>query len=299
MSVIVGVDAGGSSTTVAVGDHTASKILTRHVGPAAVVRPSTVHLAAETIVDCVHTALTTLGSAEPTIAVVGAAGAGRADQAAALREALSGILTFPVHGCPDWEIAYRAAFDDGLGVLLIAGTGAIAVARDSSGTYHRIGGYGPAFADEIGGYNMGRGALAAIAQSHDGRGAPTGLRDAVFALLEVEDFDDLVRWSQDADYGSIASLAAVVLDQAAGGDEVARLVVDAATAHLAAYVARAAELAGLEPATVALSGGLVHAASPLRPALSAAITHYVPGSRVVPDAVDPVTGALKIGLGYL
>ena len=102
--------------------------------------------------------------------VVGAAGAGRAPERADLSAALiaSGVArSAEVMG--DGELALIAAFTGGPGILVNAGTGSIAYARDPQGKLHRAGGFGWQMGDEGGGYWLGRRALAAAGRAQDGR----------------------------------------------------------------------------------------------------------------------------------
>jgi len=59
----------------------------------------------------------------------------------------------------DVELAHAAAFGAGAGVLVVAGTGSIAVARDRQGHGRRTGGWGQLLGDEGSGFWIGRAAL--------------------------------------------------------------------------------------------------------------------------------------------
>jgi hypothetical protein len=59
----------------------------------------------------------------------------------------------------DVELAHAAAFGGGPGVLVVAGTGSIAVARDRRGRWRRAGGWGQLLGDEGSGFWIGRAAL--------------------------------------------------------------------------------------------------------------------------------------------
>src|SRR2546425_3636851 len=56
----------------------------------------------------------------------------------------------------DAEIALSTAFADGTGIIVSAGTGSIAYARDPAGQLHRAGGDGWQLGDEGGGYWLRR-----------------------------------------------------------------------------------------------------------------------------------------------
>ncbi len=299
MKVLVGVDAGGSSTTAAVSAIDTIAVLHRVEGGPGAIRPSTVDQAANVIADTVADALTGVPDAVPAIVVVGAAGTGREDERVELIQLLSQTLPCRVVVRTDAEVAHHAAFHGDAGAILIVGTGAIGLARDANGIFYRVGGYGHVFADEIGGYNLGRGVLAAIGQAYDGRGPRTRLGDAVFAVVGVDGFDQLVSWANQAEPAEIASLARVAIELGSDGDEVAILIVVEAVGHLAAYVQRVVEMAQLDRPEVALHGGLMQSGSVLRNAVAGAIGEHVPGARVRPDRVDPALGALEIAQDLL
>lgn len=79
---------------------------------------------------------------------------GKAERAALAR--LLRPLAARVTVVPDFDIAHRAAFGAGPGVLLVASTGSIAYARGARGESRRAGGLGPLLGDEGSGFWLGR-----------------------------------------------------------------------------------------------------------------------------------------------
>src|SRR5207253_2310896 len=97
-------------------------------------------------------------------------GAGRPQERADLEAALvQAGLARRVRVMADGEVALSTAFADGAGIIVSAGTGSIAYARDPAGQLHRAGGYGWQLGDEGGGYWLGRRALDGGARAADGR----------------------------------------------------------------------------------------------------------------------------------
>ena len=136
--VLLGVDSGGSHTSVAVGD-AQGRVLARAEGPGSAMRPGGAERSAAVIFDVAGRAATEARASLPAVfAVVGAAGAGSTPQQEALAAALTaaGVAT-RVNVRPDIEIALAGAFGDGPGILINAGTGSIACARATDGTLHR------------------------------------------------------------------------------------------------------------------------------------------------------------------
>lgn len=163
---------------------------------------------------------------------------GRADRAA-LERALRPLCA-RARALPDYEIAHRAAFGEGTGVLLVASTGSIAYARGAGRRTKRAGGLGPLLGDEGSGFWLGREA------SRD-----ADLRRALRLSdpLTLAHAEDPVR--------AVAAQAPRVL-AAAGKNASARRLREAAASHLAGLAREAARGAGLAaPLALALHGSLL------------------------------------------
>ena len=125
------------------------------------------------------------------------------------------------------------------GLGLIAGTGSIAVGRDSSGKKGRAGGWGYILGDEGSGYALGRATLQAIVQAADGRGPATKLLPLVlneWYLARPEDLLKAVYNDLDNRNRRIAQLARLVFVAARENDLVAQKLVKKAASALASAV---------------------------------------------------------------
>src|SRR2546425_5572673 len=142
--VFLGADAGGSHSTVVIG--TGTEVLGRADGPGAAMRPSGAAKSAAVLAETARRAAAQAGRDLPVErAVVGAAGAGRSQEQAELEAALvEAGVAHQVRVLADGEVALATAFGTGPGVLVNAGTGSIAYARDLAGGGHRAGGGGGA-----------------------------------------------------------------------------------------------------------------------------------------------------------
>src|SRR5690606_12669932 len=122
------------------------------------------------------------------------------------------------------------------GLLLVAGTGSIALGRGPDGTLRRVGGWGPEIGDEGGGHWLVRQALGCLSRAEDGRGPDTALRRTIPSALGLERATDLAGWAAGATRREVAALAPVVMDTAASGDAVAAALVSDAAAALRAHL---------------------------------------------------------------
>jgi N-acetylglucosamine kinase-like BadF-type ATPase len=135
----------------------------------------------------------------------------------------------------DVELVLFAGLRERPGVVLIAGTGTIAVARDADGFIHRCGGWGPRIDDAGGGFWMGREALRAVARTLDGRGADTLLIRPVAAFLRTDPTDTvaLAKALRTTSVDRASRLGVAVLTYADEGDTVAQEIRAQAAAELA------------------------------------------------------------------
>jgi N-acetylglucosamine kinase-like BadF-type ATPase len=301
--ILLGVDCGGSHTVVAVGD-SGGRVLSRAEGPGSAMRPGGAERSAAVILDVARRAATQAKVTLPaSVALVGAAGAGRQPEREALAAALlsAGIATrIDVRG--DIEIGLAAAFGDGPGVLVNAGTGSIAYARTPDGKLQRAGGHGWQLGDEGGGYWLGRRALSAAARAQDGLEESSTLLERLLVALGLETFDDLIRWTATATPAQVAALAPHVLNSAKEGEAVAQRAVDAAAEELAQLVSiLVRHFPGKDPIRVATTGGLLRIGSPLLAALRKRLSSDVPRARLseASASVDAPVGALRLAAQLL
>src|SRR2546428_3823108 len=294
-AVVLGADAGGWHGRVAIGRE-GGTVLGRAEGRGAAMRPGGAAASAVVLVDTARRAATQAGVSLPVDrAVVGAAGAGRAQEQRELAAALvaAGIAR-AARVLADAEVALATAFQSAPGVIINAGTGSIAYARDDAGRLHRCGGYGWQLGDEGGGYWLGRRALDAAARARDGRGEGSTLLARLLSGLGLEGFDDLVRWTATATPPQVAGLAPHVLNAAREGEAVALRILRDAAGELAALV-RALErfFPGAGDIPVALAGGLLFATSPLAAGLRQTLAAEMPPAPLRARPVGTAGGALR------
>jgi glucosamine kinase len=293
VSFFVGIDGGGTRTTAVV-INADGNILARAEGPAGRVDVREPAAGAALLAQLAASALQETGAQPPAAALCCAlAGAGRPHERTTLEQALvaRGIARNVVV-VGDAEAALQDAFGSGPGILLISGTGSIGWGRAADGKMARCGGWGHLLGDEGSGYAIGRAALRAAVQAHDGRRGETALLPVVLTCTSVADIDGLVAWSASASKADIAALAPDVIDLASV-DATAAGIIEQAARELAEHVA--ALYHRLQPwpqsAQVALTGGLLEQGRPLRPYAVAAISEWEIDVRLLEQRVDAAHGA--------
>lgn len=300
MTRVVGVDGGGTWTRAVVMDEGGLE-LARAEGPPALVDPVNPRATIGVITHLCRQVLGDAGGLHAATALwAGIAGAGnepvRSEVEQALREAdmaeLVGVGT-------DADAAFHDAFPSESGILLISGTGSIAIGRGADGTTVRIGGWGVLLGDEGSGYAMGMAALRAVVRAEDERSMATQLRDPILFELGVRRPGELIRWIAGAEKREVAALVPIVCGAADAGDEVAGIIVENAVEDLVAHVLTLVRRLGPWPGrpAVALSGGLLETNGPLRERVRMALT----GLRCQPRDrhVDAARGACHLAMGML
>ncbi len=283
--IIVGADIGGTSSRVVIYDNDTER--DRAEGPGSPMRPGQGHHLAAALAELARPLLARGRTVRADAFVVGAAGAGREAERQELQSALEQQrLAWRVIVTTDAELARAAAFAGAPGVLLIAGTGSIAVARDHQGQSRRVGGLGWRMGDQGSAYWLGARALEAVGAMHDGVGSVTHLAESLCVAAHVPGIAGLVTWSTTASPAQVAALGPSVLECADAGDPVAINLRDAAVNALAEL----ALAAGGRSLPIAMSGGLLAVGRPLR-ARVAAVLEATHRATVVHRAVDPCRGA--------
>ena len=301
MSLLVGVDAGASHTEAVATDGTLHE-LGRASGTAGAMRPGAEQESARVILDVSSRAIAAAGvRGPPDAAVIGSAGAGAPEEQRALAEALSGEwASTKIRVVTDGEIALAAAFPSGPGILLAAGTGSIAFARNPAGELRRVGGLGWRHGDEGSGYALASGALRAVGRAGDGRAHQTGLAERLLEATGTHSIEELSQWARAAEHTAVAGLAPNVLEAAETGDLGARDLVQQAAIDLAHHVAALLPaFTGESRVPLALSGGLIRAGSPVRELLVEIIRHDMPAVEISEASVDPALGAVRLAAGLL
>ncbi len=195
----------------------------------------------------------------------------------------------------DLDLAYLAHFPPGAGVLVYAGTGAIAYHLTPQGGVLRAGGYGPLLGDEGGGFAIGRAALRHLLLHADGVGeaARGPLAERVFAAAGGRDWPTLRAYAYGGGRAAIAALAPLVGEAARAGDPGAVAILEGAGRDLAALAGTLLRRTG--PLAVALAGGALRA----HPRVAQACAEALPGVPLEVRDVPHERAAARLALEHL
>ena len=297
MGIFLGIDGGGTKTTCVIGDET-SVLGTGTAAGSKVVRLGEAK-ARESLADAIGQACAAanIKPAQIERTCVGLAGAGRPEISNLVRRILTELVSGEIEVVGDMVIALQAAFGDGPGVMVIAGTGSMAYGRNASGNTLRAGGWGFSIFDEGSGHWIGRSAIAALMRNYDETGAENSiLLDHVKKSWALTTREQLVLAANASPSPDFAALLPAVLSAADSGDALAQsILTQAATelARLAKIVIRRLFFDGAK-ISVAMSGGVFSNCALVRQIFYNSLRSEYPNCAVNPAMVDAVRGALEL-----
>jgi glucosamine kinase len=214
-----------------------------------------------------------------------------------LREAFAARVSGDLILLGDVEIALDAAFQGGIGVLAMAGTGSNVAGRMPNGTLVTAGGWGPELADQGSGYKIGRQGLRAALLARDEQ-LPTILLKAVLDFWKLASLDLLIEYANSRPAPDFSRLTEVVLRCANLGDVVAAEVLRREgedLAWLVRVVLRRVHSASPTDAvlpSLAFTGSIMEKVQPVRDALISAVRAEFPTLHTLDGVIDPIAGAL-------
>jgi N-acetylglucosamine kinase-like BadF-type ATPase len=298
MRYVIGIDAGGTKTVGLLADEAG------HVVAEARGSGANLQTHGELEVEKVfHGVMETLTEQHPASAVcLGIAGVDRPRDENAIRNILRRLgHRETARVVNDAVIALTAGAPDGVGIVLLAGTGSIAYGADRHGHSARSGGYGFILADEGSGYWLGHQALRAAVRAADGRGPATAMEAMLFEHLQVRTVSELVPlvYVRGLPKHRIASLAPFVQGAADAGDAVASGLLVLAGHELSLAVRSVAARLSFDDGAfpVVLAGGVFKACPSLEAMLGTALA--LPGARPARLTDEPARGAVTLALGIL
>lgn len=160
----------------------------------------------------------------------------------------------------DAWVALSGATGGDPGVMVISGTGSIALGRNADGRTQRVGGWGYIYGDEGSGFDIVRQAVRAALRQEEGWGPATTLTEALLQAEPAENINALMhRFYTDAyPRVRVARLSRLVDEKAQQGDVVALEILHNAAQQLAtmALVARERLFLPDERAVISHVGGV-------------------------------------------
>ncbi len=258
MRYVIGIEGGGTKSRAAALSLD-RKVLGRAQGGEMNLQNTLEGRLKETLTRLVERFQTRLG--RPAGISAGLAGCDRLQDKRKLKALLKGLFPgTPVIAESDARVALYGAFEEKPGILVISGTGSVAIGQDGQGRIARAGGWGYLLGDEGSGFSVGREALRACLY-----GRKTKLESLVRNALKVKKIEQVIPWihAQEDVPKTLAWVAPLVFQAASRKDPAALEIVEAAASALSDLCFDAAEALRLDRPRAAFGGGLLTRSTPL------------------------------------
>jgi N-acetylglucosamine kinase-like BadF-type ATPase len=200
----------------------------------------------------------------------------------------------------DAELALEGAFNGDPGIVMIVGTGSIAIGKTSKGEIVRCGGWGIELDDEGSGAWIGREGLTAIVRALDGRGPKTILTDMFVEInptINLKEPRTIVKAYAERAF-EYHMLSPMVMKCAEKNDKVCLDIINRASKHLLEHLIAMKKYFKTKSINVALMGGIIDADTLLAKKLKAEIK-----KKKIYKLVDAngsaLAGATKLALDYI
>jgi glucosamine kinase len=287
----LGLDAGGSSLKMVVTDqHGQGRFETR-------LRPLPGHIldpnARPVVLEHLRAALAQVREFAPRAAYGGFTGLISTEGLAEIRNLIAQALNLSaqhVRTSSDIELAYRAHFKPGEGILVYAGTGAIAFHLCEDGSSERAGGHGYLIDDAGAGFSIGQAALRTVMRELDEGRSSSVLVRFVFGHANASTWPELSAFVYAAGRSSVAGFAPLVGRAASQGDATAKGILESAGHELLRLAQIMRSRLGDLP--VALAGGALE----ISPILAQTIRAEIPDVRITHGGFAQAAAHLAHGL---
>jgi len=297
VAIFLGIDGGGTKTSCVIGDETSV------LGSGTAAGSNVVRLGEAKAREALATAMgqacaaANIKPSQIERTCVGLAGAGRPEVSNLVHRLLTELVSGEIEVVGDMVIALQAAFGNGAGVMVIAGTGSMAYGRDASGNTLRAGGWGFSVFDEGSGHWIGRSAIAAVMRDYDETGEENSvLMNSVKKSWGLTTREQLILAANASPSPDFAGLLPAVLSAADSGDANAQSILTQAgteLARLAKIVIRRLFSDG-DKVPVAMTGGVFSNCALVRQVFYNSLRSKYPKCSVNLATIEPVQGALEL-----
>jgi len=179
------------------------------------------------------------------------------------------------------------------GMIVICGTGSIALMADSAGRQYVSGGWGYLLNDAGSGYTLARDALLRAIDAWEGTAPPTGLADEALRFFQVSAPRTIIEkvYAPDFTPDKMAGFARCVLTLAESGDDAANAILKRNMQRLARQAACLLNSAP-DVRLVGLYGGIFAHSAPARDSFKEALLALAPRAELCEPEYPPELGAV-------
>jgi len=311
MDYILGVDGGGSKTTVQIAD-VDGKVIAQAVSGSSSYKSVGINKAIENLNMGVFKAVKNLKTSENVYFIsscFGFAGNNAGEDSKTYKEIvfnkkLRGYLNSKgTIICNDTRIGLESGSKNKNKIIIIAGTGSNCFGINEDGEQIGATGWDYILADEGSGYEVGLKALKAVMRAYDGRGEKTLLSKTILEELKLKEILDLTKWAYDGPFSKvkIGALAKTVCKTTEMGDKVSINILAEEAEEAVVSVTTVANKLGFKNKNFDLIfvGSLFKCKKYFKNILISRLRENFPKITFLPPIRNPVEGAIKLAIDRL
>ena len=311
MEYILGVDGGGSKTTVHIAD-IGGRVISQGFSGSSSYKSVGKNRAIENLNTAVLDAIENLKTSEAIYFIsscFGFAGNDAKEDYKIYREIVFnkelGSYLDPRRTviCNDTRIGLESGSENKNKIILIAGTGSNCFGINEDGEQIRATGWDYILADEGSGYEVGLKALKAVMRAYDGRGEKTLLSKTILEELKLKEILDLTKWAYDGPFSKvkIGALAKTVCKTTEMGDKVSINILAEEAEEAVVSVTTVANKLGFKNKNFDLIfvGSLFKCKKYFKNILISRLRENFPKITFLPPIRNPVEGAIKLAIDRL
>ncbi|MBA7509341.1 N-acetylmuramic acid/N-acetylglucosamine kinase [subsurface metagenome] len=311
MDYILGVDGGGSKTTVQIAD-TSGKVISQAVSGSSSYKSVGINRAIGNLNTAVFDAVKKLKVTRDIYFIsscFGFAGNDAGEDSKTYRKIVfndklnSYLNPKGTIICNDTRIGLESGSESKNKIIIIAGAGSNCFGINEDGKQAGASGWDFILADEGSGYSVGLKALKAIVKAYDGRGEKTLLSKTILEELNLNEIPDLVKWAYGGLFpkDKISALAETVSNTAKMGDKVSIDILAEEAEEVVISVTTVANKLGFKDKAfdLVLVGGLFKCEEYFKNILINRLRENFPKIKSMSLVGNPAGGAVKMAIERL
>jgi N-acetylglucosamine kinase-like BadF-type ATPase len=311
MNYILGVDGGGSKTTVQIAD-TSGKVISQAVSGSSSYKSVGINRAIGNLNTAVFDAVKKLKVTRDIYFIsscFGFAGNDAGEDSKTYRKIVfndklnSYLNPKGTIICNDTRIGLESGSESKNKIIIIAGAGSNCFGINEDGKQAGASGWDFILADEGSGYSVGLKALKAIVKAYDGRGEKTLLSKTILEELNLNEIPDLIKWAYGGLFpkDKISALAETVSNTAKMGDKVSIDILAEEAEEAVISVTTVANKLGFKDKDfdLVLVGGLFKCEEYFKNILINRLRENFPKIKSMPLVGNPAGGAVKMAIERL
>ncbi|AOR23373.1 BadF/BadG/BcrA/BcrD ATPase family protein [Clostridium taeniosporum] len=294
MKYVIGVDGGGTKIEATAYSKEGKPIKTSIKGFGNLLNNK--EKALDNIVNSIKEIIEFLSKDELVNIYLGIAGSEVGDNSKLIKKTLKEKLNMDCVVMNDSEIALKAMLKGQDGILVIAGTGSIALGIKNN-TKIKCGGWGSLLGDEGSGYKIAIEAIKRMILEEECSIKKSKISKEIMKKLSINSVDEITNFVYSSTKDEIAKLTFIVVKLSEEDDKISKEILTNEGIKLAKTTINVYKKLKLESSSIALVGGVIKNSNILREAFENHLRKNINVKEFIDEDVSPTMGAYYIEWG--